>query len=91
MKDNYGQELKVGDKVAYIYTFGGTSHHLKVGTIKEIIKRFGQDRAVLDRYNEYVCTSVETQRILKLPDIIRVEDMEQKYNETHDEYDRLRV
>lgn len=91
MKDNYDNELKVGDKVAYIYTRGKNTHHLKVGTIKEIIKRFGQDRAVLDRYNEYVCTSVESQRILKLPDIIKVEDLEQKYNETHDEYDRLRV
>lgn len=91
MIDNYGNELKVGDKVAYIYTFAGTTHHLKVGTIKEIIKKFGKERAVLDRKNEYICTSVENQRILKLPDIIDVESMEQKYNQTHDEYDHPTV
>ena len=88
MKDNYDNELKVGDKVAYIYTWCKTTHHLKVGTIKEIIKQFGQERAVLDRYNECICTSVESRRIIKLPDSMDVESMEKKYNETHDQYDR---
>lgn len=91
MKDNYDNELKVGDKVAYIYTWCKTTHHLKVGTIKKIIKRFGKERAVLDGENEYLCTSVENQRILKLPDIIDVKSMEQKYDQTHDKYGRSLV
>ena len=79
MKDNYGQELKVGDKVAWIYTWCKTTHQIRVGTIKEIIKKFGRERAVMSRYNEYCYTSVESGRIFKLPDSIDIEEKEKKY------------
>lgn len=78
MKDNYGHDLSVGDRVAYIYTFGRNSNCLMIGTIDKIEKYAGQDRATIKyeknqlglskRETEYWGhnTTVTGQKLLKL-------------------------
>ena len=47
MKDNYGNELNVGDRVAYIYTFCRKNTRLFIGKIEKIEHRFGEDLATI--------------------------------------------
>ena len=47
MKDNYGNDVNVGDKVAYVYTCGRNSTCLMTGTVDKIEKYAGRECATI--------------------------------------------
>lgn len=82
MKDNYGNELKVGDAVAYIRTSGKT-HKLLIGKILEIRNKFGRERAIMEHLTNTISKGVEGVSIIKLQGDIDVDQMRKQYIDYH--------